>query len=205
MSNNESSASDAATDTATAEAGSEEAVTQAQTNGAEPASTADEAAVDGDEQQALIEQLQADLAAANDQALRVAAEMQNLRKRTERDVENAHKFGQEKLVASLLPVLDNLDRALSNGSDGADEPGSEALKALLEGVELTRKSAIDALEKHAVVIVDPVGEPFDPEYHEAMTMVPSDTAEPNSVLEVLQKGYTLHGRLLRAAMVVVSK
>ena len=152
--------------------------------------------------QSEIEQLKQQIAEASDNALRTAAEMQNLRRRTERDVENAHKFGQEKLVAALLPVLDNLDRALGTDADVLEQP---AVKALAEGIELTRKSALDALEKFSVQVVEPVGEPFDPEFHEAMTMVPSETAEPNTVLEVLQKGYTLNGRLLRAAMVVVSK
>lgn len=154
--------------------------------------------------QAEIEALKAETEAAKDQALRTVAEMQNLRRRTERDVESAHKFGQEKLINSLLPVLDNLDRALVSGdSDSADS--EEALKSLIEGLELTRKSAVDALQKHSVETLDPIGEPFNPEFHEAMTMVPSDTAEPNSVIDVLQKGYTLNGRLLRAAMVVVAK
>lgn len=152
--------------------------------------------------QAEIEALKTEAEQAKDQALRTVAEMQNLRRRTERDVESAHKFGQEKLINSLLPVLDNLDRALISG-DSADN--EEALKSLIEGVELTRKSAFDALQKHSVDTLDPIGEPFNPEFHEAMTMVPSDTAEPNSVIDVLQKGYTLNGRLLRAAMVVVAK
>ena len=153
---------------------------------------------------AQIEKLEQEANDAKEQALRTAAEMQNLRRRTERDVENAHKYGQEKLINSLLPVLDNLDRALSSG-EGADNDNGDALKSLIEGVELTRKSALDALQKFSVDILDPVGEPFDPEFHEAMTMIPSETAEPNSVIDVLQKGYTLNGRLLRAAMVVVAK
>ena len=201
MSNNESNVGESSMgDGPTIEAKDEEL----QQAGPEGESVAQEPVSELDERLAQIEQLQTDLAAANDQALRVAAEMQNVRKRTERDVENAHKFGQEKLVASLLPVLDSLDRAITTGAEGVDA-GSDGFKSLLEGVELTRKSAIDALEKHSVKLINPVGEPFDPEFHEAMTMVPSETAEPNSVLEVLQKGYTLHGRLLRAAMVVVSK
>jgi len=156
--------------------------------------------------EAMLEEARQKAAEASDQALRTVADMQNLRKRTERDVESAHKFGQEKLVSSLLPVLDNLDRALdSSAGVDAESAGAEALAAMREGVELTRKTAQDALQKFSVEILEPVGEPFDPEFHEAMSMIPSDTAEPNTVLEVLQKGYTLNGRLLRAAMVVVSK
>jgi len=173
-------------------------------NAAESRPSEDTAAEDSSE--SLVEQLNEQLAAAKDQALRTAAEMQNLRRRAERDVENAHKFGQEKLINSLLPVLDNLDRAIDSvQKDATDTELSEALKSLLEGVELTRKSAHDALKRFSVDVLEPYGEPFDPQFHEAMTMVPSETAEPNSVIDVLQKGYSLNGRLLRAAMVVVAK
>ncbi len=155
--------------------------------------------------QAEMEGLNQQLSDAKDQALRAVAESQNQRRRAERDIESAHKFGQEKLISALLPVLDNLDRAIEsvNQDDSAEHP--ESVKQLIEGVELTRKSALDALQKFSVEVLEPYGEPFDPQKHEAMTMVPSDTAEPNSVIDVLQKGYSLHGRLLRAAMVVVAK
>ncbi|MBT8149680.1 MAG: nucleotide exchange factor GrpE [Pseudomonadales bacterium] len=162
-----------------------------------------------------IEALQQQLAEAKEQALRAAAEMQNVRKRAERDVANAHKYGQEKLISSLLPVLDNLDRALEAAGKGSAEAepatsddnaaDSDAMQSILEGVELTRKSALDVLRQFSVEVLEPYGEPFDPQLHEAMTMVPSETAEPNSVIDVLQKGYRLNGRLLRAAMVVVAK
>ncbi|MEZ7985168.1 MAG: nucleotide exchange factor GrpE [Pseudomonadales bacterium] len=143
------------------------------------------------------------LADARDDQLRVQAEMQNLRRRAERDVESAHKFGLEKIINGLLPVLDNLDRAI--GAVPEESAGDDGVKALLEGVELTRKTAIDVLTRFSVAVVEPFGEPFDPQFHEAMTMVPSATAEPNSVIDVLQKGYTLNGRFLRAAMVVIAK
>lgn len=160
-----------------------------------------------DAESADIDTLSEQLTAAKDQALRAAAEMQNVRRRAERDVENAHKFGQEKLINSLLPVLDNLDRAIISIEKAAADEGSqsEVLKPVLEGVELTRKSAMDALQSFKVEVLEPYGEPFDPQFHEAMTMVPSDSAEPNSVIDVLQKGYRLNDRLLRAAMVVVAK
>lgn len=151
-----------------------------------------------------IELLTEQLASAKEDQLRTLAEMQNLRRRSERDVENAHKFGLEKLVNGLLPMLDNFDRAISAVPENAATE-NEAVKALLEGVELTRKSAVDVLARFSVEVLEPFGEPFDPQFHEAMTMVPSTTAEPNSVVDVLQKGYTLNGRLLRAAMVVVAK
>lgn len=178
----------------------EEALAEEQTP--EQASEQEAADTELEALKAQIEKLEQEANEAKEQALRTAAEMQNLRRRTERDVENAHKYGQEKLINGLLPMLDNLDRALTSG-ENAD--GEDTLKSLIEGVELTRKSALDALQKFSVEILDPVGEPFDPEFHEAMTMVPSPTAEPNSVIDVLQKGYTLNGRLLRAAMVVVAK
>lgn len=140
------------------------------------------------------EALQQDLAQAREDVLRAQAEMQNLRRRTERDVENAHKFALEKFVKELLPVVDNLERALA-AHDG--EP--------LEGVELTLKGLIEVLKRFSVETVDPAGEPFDPELHQAMSMVPNPDMENNTVLEVFQKGYTLSGRLVRPAMVVVVK
>lgn len=137
---------------------------------------------------------------AREQSLRAAADAQNIRRRAEKDAENARKFALEKFAGDMLPVVDNLDRALAS-ADVADE----ALKAILEGVELTRKTLVDALARHNVEQLNPVGEPFNPEYHEAMAMVPNPDVEPNSVMDVMQKGYTLNGRLLRAAMVVIAK
>lgn len=150
--------------------------------------------------QAEIESLNLQLAEAKEQSLRSQAEAQNARRRAEQDVEKAHKFGQEKLVSDLLPVIDNLERALE-----AMDVTDESLKAIIEGVELTLKSFQDTLTKHKVEPLNPVGEPFDPQLHQAMTMIESPDAEPNSVINVFQKGYTLHGRLVRPAMVVVAK
>ena len=150
--------------------------------------------------QAKVESLSAAMEAAKEQVLRSQAEAQNARRRAEQDVEKAHKFGQEKLLQDLLPVVDNLERALSTMD--ADDP---ELKAVVEGIQLTHKSFIDVLAKHQVVPVNPQGEPFDPELHQAMTMVANPDVEPNTVIDVFQKGYTLHGRLVRPAMVVVSK
>lgn len=149
---------------------------------------------------AKIETLASALDAAKEQVLRSQAEAQNARRRAEQDVEKAHKFGQEKLVVDLLPVVDNLERALENLD--RDDAGQ---KAVIEGIELTYKSFVDALVKHKVEPVNPKGEPFDPELHQAMSMLDNPDVEPNTVLEVFQKGYTLHGRLVRPAMVVVSK
>ena len=162
--------------------------------------TSDDASPTVDAVQAEIEQLTGELQNAREQALRTQAEMQNIRRRAEQDIEKAHKFGQEKLVGDLLPVVDNLERALE-----AMDHNDPTLKPVLEGVELTLKSFHDTLGRHKVEAINPVGEPFDPQLHQAMTAVESADAEPNTVLNVFQKGYTLHGRLVRPAMVVVSK
>ena len=135
---------------------------------------------------------------ARDQALRIQAEMQNLRRRTEQDVERAHKFGQEKFASELLMVVDNLERAL----DAAGDHENEVVKAIHEGVTL--KSFADCFAKFEIEAVDPEGEPFDPALHQAMSIQENGKVEPNTVIAVMQKGYTLHGRVLRPAMVVVS-
>jgi len=144
------------------------------------------------------------MAKVNDQAesvLRAQAEMQNIRRRAERDVENAHKFALDKFSADLLPIVDSLERAL----DAADQLDNDAVKAMRDGVELTLKMFVDTLAKHGVQQLNPVGQPFNPEFHQAMSMVPNAELAPNSVLAVMQRGYTLNGRLVRPAMVVVSK
>lgn len=143
---------------------------------------------------------EAELAEKQNEVLRLHAEVQNIRRRAEQDVEKAHKYGQEKLISELLPVIDNLERALQ-AATGNDEQ----VVALREGVELTLKSFLDCLKKSNVEALDPTGEPFDPQFHQAMSLVESDTAEPNSVVAVMQKGYSLNGRVLRPAMVMVSK
>ena len=164
------------------------------------AETEAEAAPTVDAVQQEIENLTAQLAEAKDQALRAQAEAQNARRRAEQDVEKAHKFGQEKLVKDLLPVIDNMERAL----DSIDKE-DESLKGVIEGIELTIKSFMDTLAKNSIEAINPAGEPFDPQLHQAMTQVPNPDVEPNTVMDVFQKGYTLHGRLIRPAMVVVSK
>ncbi|MDG0972224.1 MAG: nucleotide exchange factor GrpE [Porticoccaceae bacterium] len=146
------------------------------------------------------EQLQQQVASAKDQVLRVQAEMQNLRRRAERDVENAHKYALDKFAPELLPVVDNLERALA-----AIDSEDAGQKAVAEGIELTLKTFVDVLLRYKVEAVDPAGQPFDAELHQAVSMVPNADIEPNTVMDVFQKGYTLNGRLLRPAMVVVSK
>lgn len=147
-----------------------------------------------------IERLKDELTQSKEQTLRAHAETQNARRRAQQDVEKAHKFSLEKFVNDMLPVADNLERAIESAKEQED-----GAAAILEGVELTLKTLLDGLKRHQVEAVDPVGEPFDPQLHQAMSIVENAEAEPNTVLTVFQKGYTLSGRLVRPAMVVVSK
>lgn len=151
------------------------------------------------------EQSQQAIAAAEDQArqhrdqyLRAVAEMENLRKRAQRDVEQAHRYAVEKLAQELLPVRDSLELAVANAGRGD-------AASLIAGQEATLKLLARAFEKFSIQLLDPVGEPFDAERHEAMAMRESTTAAPDSVLEVVQPGYELNGRLLRPARVVVAR
>ncbi len=157
-------------------------------------------ALSAEELQQQIEALQQELADTKDQALRTAAEAQNVRRRAEQDVDKARKFALEKFSGALLDIVDNLERAMA-----AADRDNDKVKPLMEGIDLTYKSFIDTLAKFQVAQVDPAGEPFDPQFHQAMTMVPNPDLEPNTVMDVMAKGYTLNGRLLRPAMVVVSK
>ena len=146
-----------------------------------------------------VEELQQKLSTLGEQLLREQAEMQNVRRRAQRDVESAHKFALEKFVTELLSVVDNLERAI-----GAIDAEDDSQKAVAEGLELTLKTFIDVLTKHSVEPVDPEGQPFDADLHQAVSMVPNAEVEPNTVINVFQKGYTLNDRLIRPAMVVVS-
>jgi len=174
-----------------------------------------EAAVEAAEQHAEQEQspeaeiamLYAELEAAKqtiadqkDGVVRAAADVDNIRRRAAQDVEKAHKFALEKFANELLPVIDNLERAIE-----FSDKENEALKPLLEGIDMTVKSFNDAVVKFGVEIVNPQGEQFNPDFHQAMSIQPSNDVTPNTVLAVMQKGYTLNGRLLRPAMVMVSK
>lgn len=139
------------------------------------------------------------VAELKDKMLRTLAEMENIKRRASRDVENAHKFATEKLISDLFPVIDSLEKAVETAAS------VEGAQAIAEGVELSLKLFVDTLAKSGVEQIDPLGEPFDPQVHEAMTMVPNPNAEPNSVMDVMQKGYKLNGRLVRAAKVIVVK
>ena len=137
-------------------------------------------------------------AQAKDQQVRAAAEAQNVRRRAEQDAEKAKKFALEKFVKELLPVVDSLEKGLESMSEDVSETHRE-------GVSMTLRMQLDVLGKFGVEQIDPHGEPFDPQYHEAMTQVANPELDPNTVMDVMQKGYTLNGRLVRPAMVVVSK
>jgi len=149
-----------------------------------------------------ITQLEQQLAKANDDMLRAAAEVQNLRRRTEQDIEKAHKFALERFAGDLLAVVDSLERGLELTRDVEDNPTAKSVR---EGLELTFKLLIDTLNRYQITVVDPLNQQFNPELHQAMSMREDLEHEPNTVLEVFQKGYTLNERLLRPAMVVVSK
>ena len=158
----------------------------------------------GDEAQQ-IEALRVQLAAAEESArsqrdlyLRSAAELENVRKRAQRDIEQAHRYAIEEFVAELLPVRDSLELANANGAN-AD------VRTLLDGQEATLKLLQRAFEKFAIRQIDPVGRPFDPNQHEAVLMQESSSSAPNSVLQVVQSGYELNGRLLRPARVIVAR
>jgi molecular chaperone GrpE len=133
-----------------------------------------------------------------EQYLRAVAELDNVRKRAQRDIEAANRYGLEKFAAELLPVKDSLELAVQNA-------GRADARSLREGQEATLQLLSKALEKLGVTVIDPLGEPFDPARHEAMMSKESATAEPNSVLQVVQPGYELNGRLLRPARVIVSR
>ncbi len=169
---------------------------------AEPKPEASDSAPDEDEPtlEEVIAQLQVDTAAAEDASLRAQADAQNIKRRAEQDVEKARKFALEQFCKELLPVIDNLERALEAAP--ADE---DVVKPIAEGVELTLKSFADVLKKFKIEVVNPLGEPFDPQLHQAVSTVENPDVEPNTVTLVMQKGYTLNARLVRPAMVMVSK
>ena len=139
------------------------------------------------------------VAELQDQALRAKADVENMRRRAARDVENAHKYALERMTGELLPVLDSLEKAVESAALAKDAG------AIGEGVELSLKMFLSVLTNVGIEQLDPLGEPFDPQFHEALAMVENPDGEPNSVMEVIQRGYSLNGRLVRAAKVVVVK
>lgn len=165
---------------------------------------ATENAAEADPRDERIAQLEAELAqlqnGVRDAQLRAQAEIENVRRRTELDVEKAHKFALEKFANELLPVIDSLERAL----EVADKANPE-LTSMVEGIELTLKSLLGAVRKYGVEVVGETNVPFNPDIHQAMSMMESEEVAPNHVMMVMQRGYTLNGRLLRPAMVAVAK
>ena len=147
-----------------------------------------------------LEQARAEAAAAKDSQLRAAADLENTRRRLERDAASSLKFANERLLGDLLAVADSLELGLK-----AAGTAEGAAKALADGMQLTYRQLMAVLEKHGVKVVDPTGQPFNPDHHQAMTMAESAELPANHVLSTMQKGYLLHERLLRPAMVVVSK
>ncbi|EKK5245485.1 nucleotide exchange factor GrpE [Cronobacter sakazakii] len=151
-----------------------------------------------------IARLQSELTQAQnrerDTVLRMKAEMENLRRRTEQDIEKAHKFALEKFINELLPVIDSLDRALEVANKE-----NQDMAAMVEGIELTLKSMLGVVRKFGVEVIADTNVPLDPNVHQAIAMVESEDVAPNHVLAVMQKGYTLNGRTIRAAMVTVAK
>ncbi|GAA7510306.1 nucleotide exchange factor GrpE [Helicobacter pylori] len=132
--------------------------------------------------------------------LRSRAEIENLRRRTEQDVEKAHKFALEKFSKDILNTIDNLERALATPANKEDE----SVKALFDGVELTLKELVSTVGRFGVEAVGVVGEAFNPDLHQAISMQPAEGFETNQISVVLQKGYTLNGRVIRPAMVMVA-
>ncbi|MGY5581315.1 nucleotide exchange factor GrpE [Vibrio cincinnatiensis] len=160
-----------------------------------------------DEQESKIAQLEAALLASEarikeqqEGVLRARADVENMRRRSEQEIDKARKYALGRFVEELLPVLDNLERAIQ-----AVDNENEVIKPFLEGVELTHKTFVDAVAKFGVTVINPEGEPFNPEYHQAMSIQESPEHESNTVMFVMQKGYELNGRVVRPAMVMVAK
>ena len=172
-------------------------INEAETNQTVESGLPDE--IDAEALRQEIENLQQQLDESTDKVLRAQADMENLRKRTARDVENAHKYALDKFLKELLPVIDSMELGIS-ASGNADD-----IESLREGMDLTMKKFTDTLEKFGVSVVDPQGDKFDPEKHEAVSMYEVENAESGTVVTVMQKGYELNGRLVRPAMVVVAK
>lgn len=176
----------------------EEERAEAAIKGEDEASLADDVGLDLSVE---LEAARAEAAEYRERALRAAADAENARRRAEQDIANARKFALERFASEMLPVRDSLERARAV-EQGTASPVTEAF---LAGVDLTLKLMDSVLEKFSVTVVDPTGLRFNPDQHQAMTLVESDVVPPNHVVEVVQKGFLLHDRLLRPALVVVAK
>ncbi|MCY3813187.1 MAG: nucleotide exchange factor GrpE [Gammaproteobacteria bacterium] len=174
----------------------------------ETPATVDDQTEDVESLRGAIEEAQREIASLEDRALRAAAEAENVRRRADRSIENARKYALERFVEDLLPAVDSFERAVEAASGHAKGEGSEATaeaSAIAEGIELSLKLLLGAMERQGIAVVDPIGAPFDPNLHEAMTMVDNAEVEPGSVVDVFQKGYTVNGRLIRPARVIVAR
>lgn len=147
-----------------------------------------------------IEELERNISELKEQVLREKAENQNLRQRHERDLANAHKYATERLIKDLIPIADSLELGIQ-----AAQQGQENAQQFIEGAEMTLKLMLDTLARHGVEMINPLEQPFNPEFHEAVSALVNDTVAPNTVLHVTQKGYVLHGRSIRPAQVVISR
>jgi len=178
---------------------SEEELDSVQETQSDQAAGDDAAATDPDALQALLEDARNKADSHWDQCLRLQADIDNLRKRNERDLVNAHKFALEKFAVDLLPVKDSLEMGLAAAGENADVAG------LKEGGELTLKMLTSVMDKYNINVINALNEKFNPEYHEAMSVQERADVKPNTVVTVVQKGYLLNERLIRPAMVIVSK
>ncbi len=147
---------------------------------------------------------QDELGKTKDQLLRLAAEFENYKRRTGKEIEEAHKFAMSKFARDLIDVLENLHRAESSFSTEILE-SNESFKAIFSGIELTKKSLIDVFEKYGIKRIDPIGEQFNHDFHQAIMQVPSKTHANGEVVQVIQAGYVMNDRLLRPALVAVAK
>jgi molecular chaperone GrpE len=166
-----------------------------------------EARLDAEEAAIAAEEIPApadEAAELKDKLLRALADMENLRRRAQKDREDALKYGAANFARDMLSVADNLRRAIDSLPTEGDA-GADALKAFVEGVALTERDLLSALERHGITKIDPMGEKFDPQFHEAMFEAPVPGAEPGSVIQVVETGYVIHGRLLRPAKVGIAK
>ena len=159
-----------------------------------------EAAGSDDELQQELEKAQATIKEYWDQMMRLRADIDNQRKRAERDLENAHKYALKTFIENLLPIIDSME--MGQQAAGA---GNASMDSIREGMDMTMNMFVQVLEKHGLAQINPVGEGFDPERHQAISMVENPEAESNTVVEVMQKGFALNDRLVRPAMVVVAK
>ncbi len=175
------------------------AETSIDTDSETPQAGEDEAEADIDQLLEEIERLKIEAQESRDKALRATAELDNVRKRTARDIENAHKYALDKFIAELLPVIDSMELGV-HASQAVDD-----VESLREGMDLTLKKFFDCLNKCGVTAIDPAGERFNPERHEAVSMQEAEGMQTNTIITVMQKGYELNGRLVRPARVMVAK